>query len=183
MQNGAKVALKIQGTNEEWLSCESFNGNCGKGTCPGVNMDGDDWNRCSEQVFKMYNPYNDYHSTDSIHVGDQVLLRTVEPSFFTFSMSDESGHIEICGYFNDNGFNLGLCSDINFYTIYAKGRNFGDKIFEHDYIILEAAYYRQYIEYSSPATFSTCSTSADWGPPSEDIYDRCSEIVAELWLQ
>ena len=154
-------------------------------------MDGDDWNRCPEQVFEIFGV--DYR-TGPIYVGDKIALHIIEPAavdegFYTFSMSGESGHVDSC---EDSleAFLFSRKCRRHVFQIYAKGRDMDDTIFEHDHIILVHDnqrppgyfYNPAYVDFSSwSATFSPCK--AEWELPLQETYDTCPGVVVELWQQ
>ena len=179
MTQGSTIALQHLRQKRYWLGCP--NKQCIQTTCPGLYMEGDKWNRCFGEVFRIYRQAG----VGPIRVGNVVGLYFPRQGAW-FSMVGGKGHYGRCPGVptKDYGFaNWRLWCQCfgEVFRIYARGKSNGAVITNHDHIMLYYMHAKKWVGFFNPPDFRTCPGTKF--PPPPDRYDVCWGEVAEMWLR
>ena len=70
VRHGSTVALQAVYSKHDWLGCSTTTTSCANSACPGLYMEGQDWNRCRQNVFQIFRA----QGHGDVKVGDLVGL-------------------------------------------------------------------------------------------------------------
>ena len=181
VKSGARIALQPLYQKLVWLGCA---GNlCGKASCPRLFMEGRDWYTCWGEVFEIYR----LNGEGPVKVGDLVGFNYPRERGKWFALSGGRGHKEGCpgvpnikyGFHSRHAWNA-CWGEV--FQIYAKGKNIGDSIQNHDAITVYYVRGKKWVGLvGSHPDLRTCPGTTR--PPPPDRYDRCWGEIFELWLQ
>jgi len=137
VRHGSKVAFRAFCGDVQWLGCSTTNTRCANSACPGLYIEGQDWNRCSQNVFQIFRA----QGHGDVEVGDLVgLYLTREGGKWVACHTTtciKTAHPGIPSY--EYGFDepekwYRCYGEV--FKIYARGKQLGETIFDQDHILL-----------------------------------------------
>ena len=178
LEQGSTVALQSLYSKRNWLGCSGET--CVKDTCPGLYMEGSDWDNCPAYVYQIYRR----NGPGAVHVGDFIGLY-YPPGSNWFSMAGGTGHRNPCPGTptSADGFEsvdrwVRCYGEV--FRIYARGKSSGDVINEHDAIFLFYERDNEWVGFDGDtAEHRACPGTVR--PPPSAKYEECWGEVFEVW--
>ena len=120
IKSGQQIRLRYLGTQNTWIGCPCID-RCDKRTCPGTNLQAKDFNRCEEEIFKIY--ARGKAIGQIIYNGDVVMLYHVKNNKYLSIQGENDGDdtsLNFCpGVTPPAYLSYGICSK-NAFRIYRK---------------------------------------------------------------
>ena len=178
LKQGSTVALQSLYSKRNWLGCSGET--CVKDTCPGLYMEGIDWDNCPADVYQIYRR----NGPGTVNVGDTIGLHHPSGGQW-FSAFGGTGHRNPCPGTPTTGHGFKAADRWvrcfgEVFRIYARGKSSGDVINEHDAIFLFYEKDNEWVGFDGDtAEHRTCPGKVR--PPISSKYDECWGEVFEVW--
>ena len=178
VRHGSTVAFQQYTVN--WLGCSTTSTSCVNSVCPGMYIRGNDWNRCSRNVFQIFRArgYGD------VKVGDLVSLYYKIESGTWFGCNGTTCTKYTCP--GTASYEYGFDAPENWYRcygsvfkIYAHEKQLGDTINDQDDIMLFYLRDLDWIGATGSNHHDSCPGTTR--PPPHNKYDVCNGEVYKIW--
>jgi len=178
LRNCDHLRLRFLGVPRMWLGC-TFSV-CDQRDCPYERPE--DFNRCTGEVFQIFGQYGS--PGDPIRSGQHIMLKW--PRAHNIWIGCKNNHrcykTTCPGSITQARWRFGRCDGENF-TIYARGRNNGDIIYNNDEVMLYVNVHRGYV--SIQGRFDGDDTSVNYcpgsAPPTTFKYDICPKNTFQIY--
>jgi len=180
VRHGSTVALQAVYSKHDWLGCSTTTTSCVNSQCPGLYMEGQDWNTCRQNVFQIFRA----QGHGDVKVGDLVGLYLTRESGKWFGCHTTACIKNICPHIAS--YEYGFDAPEKWYRcygsvfkIYARGKQLGETICDRDHIMLFYLQALNWIGAYGSDHHRTCPGSTRPPPPSK--YDHCGGENYEIW--
>jgi len=181
IRQGSTVAFQPLYNKRYWLGCSHNPCRDGTQSCPGLFMEGNDWNRCAGEVFQIYRA----SGPGTVKVGDRVGIYYPHQRGRWLGCAGTNCVRATCpgtpttlhGF--QNSHNWVRCYG-EVFKIYARGKGIGSDITAHDAVMLFYPRTQSWVKLDTTYVVKhTCPGRVL--PPSPDKYDQCWGEVMEIW--
>ena len=180
--HGCTIALQLLYDKRNYLGCSPYLW-CVRAGCPKLFIEGNDWERCSGEVFRIYRK----EGPGPVRVGDTVgIYYTPRGRWFGCSGPFCQARAGCPGIpTQSHGFNnphLWLRCSGEVFEIYARGKSVGSLISPHDTVMLRFVRDNKWVGLVNkhPEKLSCPGATR---PPPPDKYEACWGSVFELWVR
>lgn len=177
IKHGDTIALQSY-SRQLWLDCQAAQ--CTTSICPRVYFEGNDWNTCNSNIFRIYRA----SGPGEVLVGDLVGIYFPNQSGHWFSCRDSTCGKSTCPGVPtvDHGFAIEehwyRCYG-EVFKIYARGRNMSEPIMPMDDVMLN--YIQEYKWVFCSSTIAKVRCPGSVRPPPTTKYDYCFVEVIKIW--